>query len=454
MAEQDAKTSAGRILVRMGDDDLEAWVSLAAGPPGGSADLRAALEAHGITFGVDATALRPIERALASRNADPTERRVALGLPAKPAIPRRLELEDPEGPLPGRLRPDGSMDFRERRSIVPVSTGDRVARLTEAVPGTPGTDVHGTPVEAEAATDVAIELGDGVTLEADGGIVATRDGARAYDPQGGLDVVEVHTHPGSVDPASGNLETPGHLEVARDVTAHMQVRAGASVRIGGLVDGGRVEAGLAVEIVGGVIGREDGAVRAGTDLRARHALGARLHAGGRIEIARSVSGSRLHGREVEIGGRALSERIAAEERILVQQAGSPAGGPIELHVGIPLEPEDFDPTDHPVVASAPRAGRRKRSGSSARSRRARGARDAGRENRATREEIDDRIRWRLRQRELLRGATIEIGTFAHAGCRLAIGSIRRVLDADTGPATYRLDEDQRRIVADESEEGS
>lgn len=454
MAEQEAETSAGRILVRVSDDALEAWVSLAAGPPGTTDDLRVALAESDVVFGIDPTAFRPLEAALASRNPDPTERRVARGVPAEPPVPPRLVLEDPEGPLPGLLRPDGSMDFRERRAIVPVKRGEAVARLTEAVPGSDGTNVRGEHLEPGPLPEFALELGEGVTMEPDGAIVALRDGARAYDPKGRLDVLEVHVHSASVDPTSGNLETPAHLEIARDVTMGMRARAGGSLRIGGLVDGGQVEADLSVEIVGGVIGREGGEVRAGTDLRARHVLGARLRAGGRIEIARSVSGSRLHAREVEIGGRALSDRIAAEERIAVQQAGSPAGGPIELHVAIPLEPEDFDPTRRGVTRDARRVRRRGGSPKNARKRRQRGARGINRAMPGAPDSVEERIRWRLHQRALQEAARIEIGSIAYAGCRLAIGSVRCVLDADTGPRTYRLDREQRCIVADDMENRS
>ena len=447
MDEHEAHTIAQRIHVRVSDDGLEASVSLVSGPPGSLDDLRAALATEGITFGLDETAFRPVERALASRNADPTERCVARGKPPVAPVPPRLCLEDPEGPLPGTLRPDGTLDFRERRSIVPIKSGDPIARVLEAVPGEPGTDVRGEALAPEDTPEFAIELGDGVALQEDGSIVATRDGARAYDPMGRIDVSAVHVHNGSVDPKCGNLETKEHLEITRDLTPHMQVRAGGSIRIGGLVDDGQVHAGLAVEIVGGVLGREGGWVRAGTDLRARHALGARLRAGGRIEIARSVSASRLHAREVEIGGRALSDRIAAEHRIAVHQAGSPAGGPVEIHAGVPLEPEGIDPTLRRVATPDRRAGRR----GSARRRRDRGARKTGQRKLRNRDGVEDRIRWRLRQRELLSAASIEIRGFAHAGCRLAIGSVLHVLEADVGPCTFRLDRDQRRIVVDDPE---
>lgn len=451
MNEDDAPTTAERIRVRVSDDGLQACVSLLAGPPGSVDDLRAALSAAGVRFGIDDTAFRPIERALASRNPDPSERCVARGVPPTPPGPPRLCLEDPEGPLPGTLRPDGTLDFRERRSIVPIEAGDPVARIVEAVPGEPGTDVRGDVLAPEEPPAFAIELGDGVALQEDGWLVATRDGARAYDPRGRLDVADVHVHNGAVDPESGNLETKGHLEVTRDVTAHMQVRAGASIRIGGVVDDGQVEAVLAVEIAGGVIGRESGTVEAGTDLRARHALGARLRAGGRIEIARSVSASRIHARDVEIGGRALSDRIAAEQRIAVHQAGSPAGGPVELHVGVPLEPEGIDPTLRSVTPAEQRGGGRGSSRRSTRGRPDRGARKSRRTRLKNRDEIEDRIRWRLRQRELLAAASIEIRGFAYAGCRLAIGSVLHVLEDDTGPCTFRLDRELRRIVADDPE---
>jgi len=62
------------------------------------------------------------------------------------------------------------------------------------------------------------------------------------------------------------------------------------VKIGGRIDGGRVYAGGSLEITGGAIGRDTGAVHAEGNLSVRHALGMRIQCGGRrsLHLARRL----------------------------------------------------------------------------------------------------------------------------------------------------------------------
>ena len=447
-----------RLEIRTTEDELEAWISVAQGPEGDESMVALALEDAGICDGIDDAILRRVERAIERPTSGGTEWCIALGTPPKPPRPPHVVLEDPEAPIAGALREDGSMDFSERSWIVPIEPGQVIARLTPGTPGRPGTTVRGEEIDPPEPPEFELTLGDGVEWGENGEILATAAGARSWDPAGSIAVVDLHVHKGSVDAECGNLHTGADLQIERDVLAGMKVRAGGKIRVGGAVDGGCVEAARSVEIVGGAFGRERGMIRAGGNLRVRHTLGIEIFARGRIEVARSISTTKLHGREVEVNGRALSDRIDAEKRIRVNEAGSASGGPCVLRVGIPLEPENFDPALRPAKVGAPRAQKRGRAKGRPDAGRAKGRRDRGARGKKTAAggaqdheltNVDIRIRWRQRQRELLTSARIEIGKLAHAGCRLHFGDVPLVLEQDVGPATYRLDDDLRTIIVDD-----
>ena len=447
-----------RLEIRTTEDELEAWISVAQGPEGDESMVALALEDAGICDGIDDAILRRVEGAIERPTSGGTEWCIALGTPPKPPRPPHVVLEDPEAPIAGALREDGSMDFSERSWLVPVEPGQVIARLTPGTPGRPGTTVRGEEIDPPEPPEFELTLGDGVEWGENGEILATAAGARSWDPAGSIAVVDLHVHKGSVDAECGNLHTGADLQIERDVLASMKVRAGGKIRVGGAVDGGCVEAARSVEIVGGAFGRERGMIRAGGDLRVRHTLGIEIFARGRIEVARSLSTTKLHGREVEVNGRALSDRIDAEKRIRVNEAGSASGGPCVLRVGIPLEPENFDPTLRPAKVGAPRAQKRGRAKGRPDAGRAKGRRDRGARGKKTAAggagdheltNVDIRIRWRQRQRELLTSARIEIGKLAHAGCRLHFGEVPLVLEQDVGPGTYRLDDDLRTIIVDD-----
>ncbi len=440
---------ADRIRVRINDDGLEVHVAIDAGPRMDRTALLARLDALDVRAGLEEPIVARLTLALERDPATPGELCVARGEPATPGRPATLELVEAEAPLPGTLREDGSLDFRERRLIVPVEAGDPIALVLPAVEGKPGWSVFGTPIEPEPVSERPFRLGEGVRLEVDR-VVAVRSGARTVDPEGGLDVVELSVHAGSVDLRSGHLETRGSLSIGRDVMAGMRVRAAHDVRIGGLVDGGVVEAEGSIEVVGGALGGDAGRICARGDLRVDHALGIRLRAMGVIRIARHVSTSHLHGREVEVEGRALSEEIAAEERIRVRFAGSPQGAPCRLRAAVPLEPEDFDPSEQPAPVGGPSATRR------GGLRRGRGPRTAERSTRrdrshlATKRDLETRLSWRRSQQRLERTASIVIEGEAHAGCLIEIGRARHVLERSARACTFHLDPGSGELVRTEN----
>lgn len=440
-----------RIQIRVTEDGLEAWIAVAEGPAVDRAVLETRLEGARIRAGRDDEAIEGVARALELESAMLQERRIACGLAPRPGRPPVLQLHDPAGPVPGVMQDDGRLDFRERLLILPVAEGDVIGHIEPGRPGEPGWNVHGDPIEPPPVPDLDVKHGDGISIGEDGILRAERKGARTIDPDGRIDVVNLHVHPGHVDLASGNLRTDGSLEVARDVTAGMSVRADVDVRIRGAVDGGNISAGGSVEVAGGVFGREGGRVHAGGDLRVRHALGATLHARGLLTVARSVSTSNLVAREIEVDGRMLSNLAQAETRIRVQDAGSPAGGPCILRVAHPLEAKGspIDPMKDrppaPAMHRSPRPiddlrTRKKRSGPGRRPRPG---------DRHDRLELLARRDFRRRQRELQRSAVIEIRGIAHAGCRLDFGLAPLLLDRDTRAKSFRIDPETREIVGTE-----
>lgn len=438
-----------RIDVRISGDGLEAWAAVCKGAPASREAVLDALTAAGVTSGIDAGAVDDLTEAVSSMAAD-AERCVARGRPAVPGTPPRLELELPAGLQPGTAREDESFDYRERKLIIPVVAGEVLGRLIAGQPGEAGETVRGEAVEPEAQDAQEGLHGDGVEVDAEGTLRAARPGARFIDPKGRIEVLEAFVHPGAVDLTSGHLDTAGSLTIGRDVQSGMRARAGGDLVIGGTVDDAQIEARGSIEIKGGVIGQEQGSLRAGGDISIRHAQGARLFAKGRVRVARGVSTSRLAASEIEVAGRMLGQEARAERRISVQEAGSPAGGPCHLRAAYPLEPFDFDPALRPartveggaerVLRSESLAGRKSRQ-----ARRHRGSRGGNGEALKIRE----RLRWRKRVRDLQQSACIEIHGRAHVGCQFSIGLATLRLEYALEKRRVRYSRSADALVAEE-----
>jgi len=472
-----------RVRIRVSDDHLEAWASIAEGPSAdgesaGRAALQQTLEQTTIRAGLDEEAVAGLARALTQPVATLHERVIARGRPAEPGSPPRLQLVEPSGLQPGALRPDGSIDLRDRQLLRPVERGDCLGEILPAMPGKPGWDVHGEPIEPTPPGDGSIKTGEGISVDEAGRVDATRSGTRMIAPDGMVDVVAYHVHAAQVDLKSGHLATAGILEVKRDVMSGMRVDAEFDLAIRGTVDGACIRAGGSIEIGGGALGHGDGRVRAGGDLRVRHALGICLEARGRLSVDRGVSTSQLVAREIEVGGRMLSDWLQAESRVVLKDVGSPAGGPCLLRAAIPLEPLGPAPPSGGATALKSTRPEARRSNGTLRDRKGRGVASRRRATPVGRAvpagpatptdraapagpatppastphadaEIETRRAWRRRQRELQRIATIEIHGTAHAGCRIDLGVTPLVLETDVSRRRFRVDLEHARILEEE-----
>lgn len=450
-------STAERLRLRIDDDALAAWLHVEPGPAVSRTELLAFLADEGITTGLDEAAIDEAVRRLASGVSDESEATdatdalcVARGRAPENATPDSVELDEPLGPLPGRLRADGSLDFRERRLIVPVELGGAIGRIVPGRPGQAGFDVRGNTLPCRPAPDLVFPHGDGIAIEADGRLVATRSGARSVDKQGRLDVVALLVHPGSVDLSSGHLETEGSLEIKRDVASGMTVRAGVDLAVRGTVDAARVEATGSIEIAGGVIGGEGGLVRAGGNLKLGHAQSARIFAGGTLKIARGVLASELHAREIEVGGTLQGDRACAETSLVVREAGSEDGARCHLVAAQPFDPTDGDRADPKAAREQAKARLRGSTGPLA----ARKARDGrpGRGPRPTEQkaaELTSKQGFRHRQRELQPIARIVVKGTAHAGCRIDFGGRPLLLEKSVQARSFRFDIESGTVVAGE-----
>jgi hypothetical protein len=440
-----------RIQIRVEQDGLSAWLSLAAGPPLSVDALRECLADARVVAGIDDEAVAVAAAALANEAAGAEECCIARGRPASDATADTLELHVPIGPLPGALQEDESFDYRERRLIVPVKEGDDLGRIVPGIPGIAGFTVFGAELAALPATPLEFVHGDGIVRDDQGCLRAARSGARTLKKDGSLDVVALHIHPDGVDLASGNLATEGSLRIARDVAEGMSVRAGVDLEIRGTVDAARVESGGSIEIRGGVIGAGVGRVRARGDLKVGHALAAQLIAGGTLSVKRSVLTSELHAREIEIRGQMLGNRAQAETRISVRDAGSPTGTTCVLRVAHPLEA--FEGDLEGTSESRERARAVLRGGNerlSARKSRETGKVRGERPTGTSAPEIELKRSFRKRERELQREARIEIQGTAHAGCRIDFGGRPLVLEEAVRSRVYRFDCERDEIVVEGS----
>lgn len=420
-----------RIRIRTSDRNMVAVVQATAGPAMSAADVRSALAAGRIVHGLDEAAIDALGQKLADA-AFAGEALVARGTPPVAGEDGRIEGLFPPGTQAGMPREDGSIDYRERLFLIGVSAGVELGRIVPPTSGTPGTDVTGGAVPPKPGKPTTIRTGAGTKVQ--GAIVlATRDGVLLRNART-LDVVPVFAHGGDVDYRSGNLHTDGSLAVQGDVREGFVATASGDVQVQGAVTDGTVHAGGSVEIGSGVIGRH-AAVHADGDVACRHATSAAIEAGGTVTIADQATHCRIRAAVVEAverHGVLLGGETRARERITVRNAGSPGGAATLLVVG-------------DVLAEAAKAVRATGAGAKLDDH-ARQRHGGGLSPRSADAANEERLKLRLRQREALAKACVEIQGTIHPGVRVVFGDRSWTCDAARHGLRLRWNPDDESIT--------
>jgi uncharacterized protein (DUF342 family) len=438
--------AAQRFTVRVAQDRLAAFVTLTPGDPIAEpahevlTAVRAAVAAAGVVAFVDEGSLqRLVELARAARQ-QPLELQVATGAPPREGRDGRVETAFAPGPAPGHLAADGHMDFFDRELLKSVLVEQVVATIVPPELGQPGLGVDGRSLEAPPGRAATLALGAGVRLEEEGRVRARRNGVVLYKPGELLDVVERHVHRGPVDLHSGHLEMRGSLVVMGDVERLLHARATGDVEVLGAVRGS-LRAGGSLRVTGVVRGGDTSKVVAEHDATLRSCEAAEVVAGGTLTVNDSVN-SLLQGRRVVVAGRMRGGVASAEERLVVEEAGTPHGTSTVLRAGEPLELPDLVEVQRAVVMQnlrrmAERRGVRESVGARGPAR-AKGGKLGRADAADAAAELRERAAFAARRAALERHAVIEVG-LGHVGLELRIGAAHLCLEQPGRGLRYAQD---------------
>ncbi|MCP4721751.1 MAG: DUF342 domain-containing protein, partial [Desulfobacteraceae bacterium] len=115
---------------------------------------------------------------------------------------------------PGKIKGDGTIDFRDRGGIPYIHTGDLLAKKTPIKEGKNGMDVFGTPILVEEPLDPVFIAGTGTEASEDElEIYAALDGQPHVDAMGNITVNPELMIKGDVDFETGNIDFNGDIIV-------------------------------------------------------------------------------------------------------------------------------------------------------------------------------------------------------------------------------------------------
>jgi uncharacterized protein (DUF342 family) len=264
--------------------------------------------------------------------------------------------------IAGRLREDGSIDYREVGGTTVVHAEQELGLLVPSTPGTPGRNVLGCPLLPPPPRRIEVVLQSGVKVIDEGNeplFVSEFAGAlwhqqEVHSDRSGdrvrllLAVHHVTTIDGDVDYHTGNIDFDGDVAIAGSVRALFTVRATGGITVDGMIEpGAHVRAGTTVTIAGGVCGPGTQVTAAG-DVGAKYVQEAAIVSGASVTVSRYVMNASVRaagqvlvlGQGAQRSGEVIGGLVWAAGGIRAQTVGSPLNASTRLITGIhPDHPE-------------------------------------------------------------------------------------------------------------------
>jgi uncharacterized protein len=324
--------------VRVAKDDLTAWL-IPWNPTLLDADsLRALLEGAKITAGVDQDLIATLDGQVLS-----TPTVIARGKSPKDGADARPEFvfQSLAGNRDAKptVREDGSVDFRETGAgPLSVQPGDVLVRKIPLVPAEDGYTIKGKMLPAKQAKDLDLKrLGGQNTLLGDDGMeIVAKTSGRASRLGDRIVVMPVHTVDGDVDFKTGNVYFEGNLQIRGSVKQGFKVSATGNIQIGAAIEAALVEAGGDVTVTGGIVGQNEGVVRAGGAVTARFIEAAEVHAGGPVTVASEIRLSTVISEKsvaVTGAGRIVGGTVRGRDSVEAKIVGSSSNAPTIVQAG-------------------------------------------------------------------------------------------------------------------------
>jgi uncharacterized protein (DUF342 family) len=233
---------------------------------------------------------------------------------------------------------DGRVDFRELNLVENVEAGQILATKKPPEEGVAGRTVTGKSLPAKPGKNIQIEIGKNVKLSDDGMSAISTINGQVLLVVGKINVEPVYTVEGDVNFKTGNILFLGTVIVKGNVEDGFTVKAAGNIEVMGSVGKCVLDAEGEIIVHQGILGKNEGNVRAGSNLVAKFIENARIEVEENVLVSDGIIHSFVDANKRILcqGKRAsiVGGRLRAANEIHAKTLGSVAGTETILEVGI------------------------------------------------------------------------------------------------------------------------
>lgn len=217
----------------------------------------------------------------------------------------------------GKLREDGSIDFREINRFPQAREGDLLVRLYEPTAGVPGIDIFGKPIEPRPGRAISISKGEGVVkkegfdeeksrhieefvAEKPGVVICEFEGEvrapeklRKISVQNKIEVINVDFTTGNLGSELEEIRCMADVVVKGDIKGQFSVIVDGNLEVHGSVEGQKIDVSKTFSAI-----FVKSNVKAGKNITVGSCLNAQLDAKEFVLVQRECSQSRVAGEKI------------------------------------------------------------------------------------------------------------------------------------------------------------
>ncbi|GAB1257416.1 hypothetical protein NBRC116494_19180 [Aurantivibrio plasticivorans] len=300
------------------------------------------LELLGVSYGIDTQAIESAISQVQETRQPLIKRSIATGKDGEAGSDAYLEYILNLEKKAGVTKDDGTIDYKERGTIVNVEGNQPICTKVAATLGQPAVTITGESQPSEPGKDIQFKAGQHCYFK-DNIFYATEAGA-VFIKDNVVHVTEVFQLNGDVDLQSGNLfQKKGCIDVGGSVQSGFEVKANGHIIVRNNIENARLIAGGDVNIGGGIVQPEggDGYIHAVGNVTVKFSQNAQIYSYSDIIIEHSCMSSRLHAKGSVYAqkgkGNIIGGVAKAEKTIRAKSIGSPAAA--VTFVEIELDPK-------------------------------------------------------------------------------------------------------------------
>ncbi len=243
---------------------------------------------------------------------------IAQGTPPVPGADTMVDHPFQMGKQAGKILPDGSIDLRDRNSVIGVEEDQPLGEVISATKGIPGENLLGEHIETTDGKEISFKAGENVRAEGNPphAFFAEING-NVYITSDTIHIKKVFIVNGDVDYEVGNIDTTHDVQINGNISAGFVVKSGGSISVSGII-----EAGSVLSCRGDIIAAQ-GIVGEGTQVTAQGVISM-----GSI-LTKFIQNSTVMAKgDIEVGSYIFNSKVRSGTTIKVHKEGGVRGGSI------------------------------------------------------------------------------------------------------------------------------